>query len=194
MTAHYNRDEIASAAMTIADAMIGSQRCGDNTARPNHAVNRPRALDNRTETDNRDLRRIILADLPVGEGVVDGEVREGDSKGRHTTTTRELHLLVDGGVRDGGDVVRALALGASAVLIGRPYLWGLAAGGEDGVRRVLHAFVDDTVRALTLIGAAGAGERHHRRAGARSRTGGDLHHRSAQQRFDLQLPGLGHAQ
>ena len=43
-------------------------------------------------------------------------------------------LLVDGGIRDGADVVRALALGADAVLIGRPYAWGLATGGEAGVR------------------------------------------------------------
>ncbi|UTI63467.1 alpha-hydroxy-acid oxidizing protein [Paraconexibacter antarcticus] len=63
-------------------------------------------------------------------------------------------VLVDGGIRDGGDVVRALALGASAVLVGRPYLWGLACGGEEGVGRVLAALVEDTVRAMTLVGAA----------------------------------------
>ncbi len=61
-------------------------------------------------------------------------------------------VLVDGGVRDGGDVVRALALGADAVLVGRPYAWGLAEGGEDGVRRVLDAFADDVRRTLALVG------------------------------------------
>ncbi|WP_205699545.1 alpha-hydroxy acid oxidase [Conexibacter sp. SYSU D00693] len=62
-------------------------------------------------------------------------------------------VLVDGGVRSGADVARALALGADAVLIGRPYLWGLAAGGEDGVAEVLHALVDDLARTLALLGA-----------------------------------------
>jgi 4-hydroxymandelate oxidase len=61
-------------------------------------------------------------------------------------------VLVDGGIRDGADIVRALALGADAVLIGRPYAWGLASDGEAGVRRVLDAFADDLRRALALAG------------------------------------------
>src|SRR5262249_23068785 len=48
-----------------------------------------------------------------------------------------IEVLLDGGVRRGADVVRALALGARAVMIGRPYLYGLAAGGSAGVRRAL---------------------------------------------------------
>jgi 4-hydroxymandelate oxidase len=67
-------------------------------------------------------------------------------------------VLVDGGIRDGGDVVRALALGARAVLIGRPYLWGLAVDGEAGVARVLEALREDTARALALVGAAAPGD------------------------------------
>lgn len=61
-------------------------------------------------------------------------------------------VLVDGGIRDGADVVRALALGADAVLIGRPYAWGLACDGEAGVRAVIDAFADDLRRALALAG------------------------------------------
>ncbi len=61
-------------------------------------------------------------------------------------------VLVDGGIRDGTDVLRALALGADAVLVGRPYAWGLATGGEAGVRAVLEAFGDDLRRALALAG------------------------------------------
>jgi 4-hydroxymandelate oxidase len=61
-------------------------------------------------------------------------------------------VLVDGAIRDGADVLRALALGADAVLIGRPYAWGLACGGEAGVRSVLDAFADDLRRVLALTG------------------------------------------
>jgi len=61
-------------------------------------------------------------------------------------------VLVDGGIRDGGDVLRALALGADAVLVGRPYGWGLATGGEAGVRAVVEAFADDLRRAMALAG------------------------------------------
>src|SRR5262249_38209063 len=49
-----------------------------------------------------------------------------------------LPLLLDGGIRRGTDIVKALALGATAVAIGRPVLWGLAVGGEQGVTRVLE--------------------------------------------------------
>jgi L-lactate dehydrogenase (cytochrome)/glycolate oxidase len=50
---------------------------------------------------------------------------------------RQVEVLLDGGVRRGGDVVKALALGARAVMIGRAYLWGLAAAGQAGVENVL---------------------------------------------------------
>ncbi len=62
-------------------------------------------------------------------------------------------VLVDGGVRSGRDVLRALALGARAVLLGRPVLWGLATGGADGVRQVLDSLREDTAHALALAGA-----------------------------------------
>jgi 4-hydroxymandelate oxidase len=63
-------------------------------------------------------------------------------------------VYVDGGVRSGVDVVRALALGARAVLVARPPMWGLATGGAEGVRQVLQAFHDDLVLAMRLCGAA----------------------------------------
>jgi 4-hydroxymandelate oxidase len=66
-------------------------------------------------------------------------------------------VLVDGAIRDGGDIVRALALGADAVLIGRPYAWGLATGGEAGVRAVLDAFAEDLHRVLALAGCPALG-------------------------------------
>jgi isopentenyl diphosphate isomerase/L-lactate dehydrogenase-like FMN-dependent dehydrogenase len=63
-----------------------------------------------------------------------------------------VDVLVDGGIRRGSDVVKALAFGARAVLIGRAYIWGLAAGGEAGVERVLRLLRDDVSRTLTLLG------------------------------------------
>ena len=61
-------------------------------------------------------------------------------------------VLVDGGIRSGADVARALALGADAALIGRPYAWALAAAGEAGVRELLAAFAEDFRIALALLG------------------------------------------
>jgi len=63
-------------------------------------------------------------------------------------------VLLDGGIRRGTDVVKALALGAAAVGIGRPAVWGLAAGGEDGVRRVLEILRDELDHTMALCGAA----------------------------------------
>ena len=62
-------------------------------------------------------------------------------------------VILDGGVRRGSDVVKALALGAQAVALGRAYLWGLAAGGEAGVSRALAILEEELVRTMALIGA-----------------------------------------
>lgn len=64
------------------------------------------------------------------------------------------HVLVDGGIRRGIDIATALALGADAVLVGRPALWGLAAGGEAGARRVLELLREELELALALCGCA----------------------------------------
>ena len=61
-------------------------------------------------------------------------------------------VLVDGGIRRGTDVFVALALGADAVLVGRPVIWGLAVGGEKGARRVLEILRSELELALTLCG------------------------------------------
>jgi 4-hydroxymandelate oxidase len=63
-----------------------------------------------------------------------------------------LDVLVDGGIRRGTDVFKALALGARAVLVGRPVLWGLAVGGADGARRVLEILLEELDIALALAG------------------------------------------
>jgi 4-hydroxymandelate oxidase len=64
-----------------------------------------------------------------------------------------VDVLVDGGIRRGADVFKALALGAKAVMVGRPVLWGLAAAGEAGVHRVLELLLAEFDNALALAGA-----------------------------------------
>jgi L-lactate dehydrogenase (cytochrome) len=61
-------------------------------------------------------------------------------------------VFVDGGVRRGTDVVKALALGAKACLVGRPYLWGLASGGQAGVERTFSILNTEIDRTLALLG------------------------------------------
>jgi L-lactate dehydrogenase (cytochrome) len=63
-----------------------------------------------------------------------------------------IPVLLDGGVRRGSHVVKAMALGATACLIGRPHLWGLAVAGEAGVAAVLDVFRRDIDRVLALGG------------------------------------------
>ncbi len=67
-------------------------------------------------------------------------------------------VIVDGGIRRGTDVVKALALGASAAAIGRPQLWGLAAAGEEGVRRVLEMLREELALAMALSGCRSIAE------------------------------------
>jgi 4-hydroxymandelate oxidase len=89
--------------------------------------------------------------------------------GRHldtTVTTAEVlaeiaqavgnsaEVYVDGGIRRGTDIIKALALGARAVLLGRPPLWGLSVAGADGVKAVMAHMHDEMVRAMRLCGAA----------------------------------------
>ena len=65
-----------------------------------------------------------------------------------------MPILIDGGIRRGSDVAKAVALGATACLIGRPALWGLAVDGEEGVRRVLDIYRIELDRVMALLGAA----------------------------------------
>ncbi len=64
----------------------------------------------------------------------------------------QIDIIVDGGIRRGTDVVKAIALGARAVMIGRPSVWGLAVDGEEGVRHVLQLIRDETLLAMALVG------------------------------------------
>jgi 4-hydroxymandelate oxidase len=64
----------------------------------------------------------------------------------------QAEILVDGGIRRGGDILRALALGARAVLVGRPYLWALAVGGQNGVEHLLELLRDELDLDMALSG------------------------------------------
>ncbi len=70
----------------------------------------------------------------------------------------DLQLVLDGGVRRGTDVLKALAIGADAVSIGRPYLYGLAAGGEAGVARALTILQEELARDMALLGVKSASD------------------------------------
>lgn len=102
-----------------------------------------------------------IADLGV-DGVV-----VSNHGGRHLDTVRatiavlpevvetvgdRVEVFIDGGIRRGTDVVKALALGARACLIGRPYMYGLAVAGEAGVTRVIEIFRTEITQAMALLG------------------------------------------
>jgi lactate 2-monooxygenase len=70
----------------------------------------------------------------------------------------EATVLVDGGVRGGADVVKAMALGANAVLVGRPYVYALAVGGEAGVAALIEQLAAETDVTLALMGAGSVAE------------------------------------
>ena len=63
-----------------------------------------------------------------------------------------MEILLDGGIRRGEDVLKAIAMGASAVLVGRPYLFALAAGGQAGVEQMIEMLRVEIDRAMALLG------------------------------------------
>jgi lactate 2-monooxygenase len=67
-------------------------------------------------------------------------------------------VLMDGGIRHGADVVKAMALGADAVLVGRPYAYGLAVGGQEGVEAVLRHLWAETDITMALAGLSSVRE------------------------------------
>ena len=74
------------------------------------------------------------------------------------TVGGELDIVCDGGIRRGSDIVKALALGATSCMIGRAYLYGLAAAGEEGVDWVIEHLRAGMKRDMALCGAASVSE------------------------------------
>jgi isopentenyl diphosphate isomerase/L-lactate dehydrogenase-like FMN-dependent dehydrogenase len=96
-------------------------------------------------------------------GNVDPDLRWSDIEALATefplpVIVKGILTPVDGGIRRGTDVLKALALGARAVLVGQPVLWGLAVGGATGAQRVLEILLDEFDRALALTGCPRAAE------------------------------------
>ncbi len=83
--------------------------------------------------------------LPKIAGVVDGRVK----------------TLIDGGIRSGTDLLRALALGADGAMMGRPYAFALAGGGEAGMRSMLAALKAEFHVSMALVGLSEANEIDH---------------------------------
>jgi lactate 2-monooxygenase len=90
---------------------------------------------------------------------VDGAIATMDAlPGVVDAVAGRVPVLLDSGIRSGADVFRALALGASAVGLGRPYAWGLAVGGEEGVREVIRNLRADFDLTMGLAGVAAVRE------------------------------------
>lgn len=99
----------------------------------------------------RDVDGIVVSNH--GGRQLDGAIATADALSDIADAVgHRTELFVDGGIRRGGDVLKALALGAKAVLIGRPYLWGLALDGEAGVGRVLDLLRAELDLSLALAG------------------------------------------
>ena len=111
------------------------------------------------------------AELSVKNGIdgilLSNHGGRGEDNGRSTidalpeilvAVNGQIPVFIDGGFRRGTDVVKALALGAKAVGVGRPYLWGLGAFGEEGVERVLEIMRTETRVAMQQCGVKAISE------------------------------------
>jgi len=105
---------------------------------------------------------VLAADAGMDAIIVSNHGGRSEDSGRSTIDALpeiveavgvRMPILIDSGFRRGTDIVKALALGARAVCIGRPYLWGLGAFGQAGVERVLDLLQQETRAAMQQVGA-----------------------------------------
>lgn len=124
MRSVWNGPIVVKGIQTVADAVLAADRGVDAIALSNHGG---RQLDGAPAP--------IDLVAPVAQAV--GE---------------RIEIICDGGVRRGGDIVKAIALGATACMTGRPYLYGLGAAGERGVDHVINLFDEGMRRTMALVG------------------------------------------
>ena len=111
-----------------------------------------------------DARRAVDAGVQAlvcsnhGGRQVDGALASLDALPDVVAAAGDLPVLFDSGIRTGADAAKALALGASAVLLGRPYVHGLGLAGEEGVHHVLRCFLADLDLQTGLSGHSSARE------------------------------------
>ena len=122
--ANWNGPIILKGVQSVADAVLAQQHGIDAVALSNHGGR---------QLDSAPAPLDLLA--PVAQA-----------------TGGTLPLICDGGIRRGSDIVKAIALGASACTLGRSYLYGLGAAGEPGIERVLSMLTDDMTRTMSLCG------------------------------------------
>jgi isopentenyl diphosphate isomerase/L-lactate dehydrogenase-like FMN-dependent dehydrogenase len=105
---------------------------------------------------------VLAADAGMDAIIVSNHGGRSEDSGRSTidalpeiveAVRGRMPILIDSGFRRGTDIVKALALGANAVCIGRPYIWGLGAFGQPGVERVLELLRVELFAAMQQVGA-----------------------------------------
>jgi isopentenyl diphosphate isomerase/L-lactate dehydrogenase-like FMN-dependent dehydrogenase len=105
---------------------------------------------------------VLAADAGIDAIIVSNHGARSEDSGRSTidalpeiveAVRGRIPILVDSGFRRGTDIVKALCLGASAVCVGRPYIWGLGAFGQPGVERVLELLRVELHAAMQQVGA-----------------------------------------
>jgi isopentenyl diphosphate isomerase/L-lactate dehydrogenase-like FMN-dependent dehydrogenase len=114
-------------------------------------------VDDAREAARRGLDGIVVSNH--GARQVDGAIGSLDALGPIAEAVGdELAVLFDSGIRSGADVIKALALGADAVCLGRPYLWGLALEGQAGVETVLKTILAELDLTMALCGYTAPGQ------------------------------------
>ena len=114
--------------------------------------------------DARQARGVGVDGIVVsnhGGRQVDGAIATLDALPAVVEAAGDLPVLLDSGVRTGADAIKAIALGARAVLLGRPYAFGLGVGGEEGVRHVLRSFLAELELTMALSGLTKISEIDH---------------------------------
>jgi L-lactate dehydrogenase (cytochrome) len=108
-------------------------------------------VDDAREAAARDIDGIVVSNH--GGRQVDGAIASLDALAPIAEAVGDdLTILFDSGIRGGSDIIKALALGADAVLLGRPYIWGLALEGQQGVETVLRMILGDLDLTMALCG------------------------------------------